>query len=342
MISSTIDNLRGKALGLFGRSTQTAVILLYHRVVDLACDPQLLAVSPQRFDEQMRLIAKEFHPMSLQELSRCVRRRAVPGRAVVVTFDDGYEDNLTIAKPILEKHQIPATVFVASGAVGGRREFYWDKLQDIFLRDRALPGELAITLGDEDCRWVLGVEACGYSQHRWDVLSAQPQGVRQSAYMSLCDKLRPLPYDQQSAALDSLCRWAGVSAESRSTHRTMTADQIRRLASDGLVEVGAHTIDHPILATLPLEEQRRQIRQSQDDLQRLISQPVQAFSYPYGTRSSYTQATVEAVTDAGFTCACSNFSGVLGRSDDPYQLPRMLVRDWDGARLLKEVGAQAA
>ncbi len=342
MISSTIDNLRGKTLGLLRRPARTAAVLLYHRVVDLECDPQLLAVSPGRFDEQMRLIAEEFHPMSLQALSLCVRRGSVPDRAVVVTFDDGYEDNLTIAKPILEKHEVPATVFVASGAVGGDREFYWDKLEDIFLTGRDLPSELAVTVEGEEGRWCIDPEASGSTQDRWDVLSPQTPNPRQLAYLALCNKLRPLPPGEQTSVIEHLCRWAGVSTESRSTHRAMTAGQLGQLASGGLIEVGAHTIDHPILATLSLEEQRRQICQSREDLQRWVGQPVQSFSYPYGTRSSYTQATVDAVADAGFTCACSNFTGALSRGADPYQLPRMLVRDWDGVRLLREVGVQAA
>ncbi len=342
MIRSTIDNLRGKALGLLRRPSNSAVVLLYHRVIDLDCDPQLLAVNPQRFEEQMRLIAREFHPMSLLELGACVRRGSVPDRAVVVTFDDGYEDNLTIAKPVLEEYQVPATVFVASGAVGSHREFYWDKLEDIFLTDRILPGELAIPIGGDDYRWGFGEEISGYSQQRWNVLSAERPGRRQSAYLELCDKLRPLPFDQQSAVLDGLCRWAGIGTEPRTTHRTVTGDQLNQLVSSGLIDVGAHTIDHPILATLTMGEQRRQIQQSKDDLQRLIGGPVQSFSYPYGTRSSYTRATVDAVAEAGFTCACSNFTGELRRDVDPYQLPRMLVRDWVGDRFMEEVGALAA
>ena len=342
MLISAIDNLRGKALGLIRRPARGAVVLLYHRVVDLECDPQLLAVSPQRFDEQMRLIAREFQPMSLRELSVCVRAGNVPERAVVVTFDDGYEDNLTNAKPILEKYQVPATVFIASGAVASGREFYWDKLEDLLLTDRVLPGELAVTIEGEDCRWVFDGESAGYTQRRWDVLSGQQPGLRQSAYLGLCDKLRPLAPDQQAAVLDKLCRWAGVGVAQRPTHRTMNADQLKQLASGGLIEVGAHTIDHPILATLPLDEQRRQIRRSKQALQRMIGRPVRGFSYPYGTRSSYTPDTVEAVAEAGYQCACSNFPGRPGRGSDPYQLPRVLVRDWDGSCLLKEVGAQAA
>lgn len=342
MISTTIDNLRGKALGLLRRPAPDAVVLLYHRVVDLESDPQLLAVSPDHFEEQMRLIANDYRPMSLQDLATCVRRGSVPDRAVVVTFDDGYEDNLAIAKPILEKYQVPATVFVASGAVGSDREFYWDKLEDIFLFDRGLPSELILSIEGEELRWSIGGEAGGYTDLSWNALSPKPMSRRQSIYLELCDRLRPMAHDLQAAILNDICEWAGISPLSRETHRTMTADQVRQLTSGGLVEVGAHTIDHPILATLSINEQRRQIQQSRDDLQAMVGQPVQGFSYPYGTRSSYAQATIDVVCDAGFTCACSNFTGGLGRGADPYQLPRMLVRDWAGDRFLQEVGAIAA
>ncbi len=341
MLTLTLDNLRSKALGLLRQTSPGARVLLYHRVTDLTCDPQLLSVSPKRFDEQMQLIARSYQPISLRYLWACVRRGDVPHRAVVVTFDDGYEDNLTIAKPILERHGIPATVFVASGSVGGDRAFYWDKLEDIFLSDRMLPEELNITIGQEQYRWSFAGETDGYHNAGWSALSPTTTR-RQAAYVSLCDKLRPLPYDRQQPLINELCQWASASPSARPTHRAMTAEQLRQLVDGGLIEVGAHTIDHPILAKLTDSEQRRQIRQCKDDLERIIDQPVQSFSYPYGTRSSYTLDTVAAVRDAGFDCACSNFPGKGRRGTDPFQLPRVLVRDWAGDRLLQEVGRAAA
>ena len=106
-----------------------AVILLYHRVVDLPVDPFCMAIAPEDFDEHLRIIKADYEPLGLSELADAVREGRVPRGGVVVTFDDGYADNLEIAKPMLESHGVPATVFVATGYVGAAREFWWDELE---------------------------------------------------------------------------------------------------------------------------------------------------------------------------------------------------------------------
>lgn len=336
MLTSTIDNLKGKALGLVRRAGPGAAVLLYHRVVDIDNDPQLLAVSPRRFDEQMRRLAEGFHPISLTRLVSNIRKADVPRNAVAVTFDDGYFDNLTHALPILEAHGIPATVFVATGTIGGARGFYWDKLEDLFLTGRDLPQRLSITIDDEACDWTFHENQSSRTDTQWNALSPAAT-QRQSAYLTLCDKLRPLPGDRQQTHIDELCAWAGVGTDARLTHRAMTSEQLRELSDSPVIEIGAHTIDHPILTMLPIEDQQRQIAQSKETLERITGKPVLSFSYPYGTRSTYTTDTADAVAEAGFTCACSNFQGVVRRATDPYQMPRILIRDWAGDRMLREM-----
>jgi peptidoglycan/xylan/chitin deacetylase (PgdA/CDA1 family) len=104
-------------------------ILLYHRVARLESDPQQLAVDPERFDAQLTALRATCTPVALVDVPGLLRARRLPKRPVAVTFDDGYRDNLVTAKPLLERHGVPATVFVASGYVGSGREFWWDELE---------------------------------------------------------------------------------------------------------------------------------------------------------------------------------------------------------------------
>jgi peptidoglycan/xylan/chitin deacetylase (PgdA/CDA1 family) len=102
------------------------------------------------------------------------------------------------------------------------------------------------------------------------------------------------------------------------------------LAEEELIELGAHTVTHPVLSSLPEAGQRHEILMSKSRLQNLLDRPVNSFSYPYGQQAHYTAETVKIVRQAGFSCGCCNFVGVVNRRTDPFQLPRLHVRDCDG------------
>src|SRR5207237_1342536 len=127
--------------------TRPGAILLYHRVIDLDCDPQQLAVSRANFDQQMRIVRDRMAPLPLARIIELANQAALPKNAVAITFDDGYFDNLEFAAPILKKYDIPATVYVTSGQAGNFSEFWWDELEAILLAGRRLPDQCSLTLG---------------------------------------------------------------------------------------------------------------------------------------------------------------------------------------------------
>jgi peptidoglycan/xylan/chitin deacetylase (PgdA/CDA1 family) len=106
-------------------------VLAYHRVAKLESDRWRLAVSPERFAEQMEVIGDRFRPCSLAQLASALEDGTRLRGAVVVTFDDGYRDNLLEAKPVLERHGVPATVFIVTGYTGTGETFWWDTLERI-------------------------------------------------------------------------------------------------------------------------------------------------------------------------------------------------------------------
>jgi peptidoglycan/xylan/chitin deacetylase (PgdA/CDA1 family) len=110
-----------------------------------------------------------------------------------------------------------------------------------------------------------------------------------------------------------------------------------RLADGGLIEIGSHTLSHPVLAALPVAAQIDEISGSKARLEQLLGHPVTSFAYPFGGRSHYTDQTVAAVREAGFEWACSNFAGMVWPSTDRWQLPRLLVRDWDGDQFARNL-----
>lgn len=263
-----------------------AVILLYHRVADAqpGTDPHNLCVSPARFEEQMRTLRERVPVLPLATLVRHIRERTLPYRCAAVTFDDGYADNLYNAKPVLERHDIPATVFVATGAVGRTEEFYWDECERLILNG---PGRLA------EC-------------------------------VATCDEIRDLP---PAARRDRMRQMrAGTEPAVRETHRAMTDEEIVRLADRGLVEVGAHTENHPALPTLPPHEQLDEMARSKSRLESVLGKPVTSFAYPYGLHDA---ATVDAVRRAGFERACSTLEHAARLESEELCLPRFDMGDCD-------------
>ncbi|MBD0330878.1 MAG: polysaccharide deacetylase family protein [Thermoleophilia bacterium] len=319
-----------------------AVVLLYHRVGDGDTDAQLLSVAPERFAEHLELIVGEEEILSLADLALAVRSGGdLPGRGVAVTFDDGYADNLIAAKPLLERRGVPATVFVTAGLLGGR--FWWDELERLLLRPGRLPRLVSLEIGDEELRVDLGEDAdygAGRAARvtRWTVLDRNDPGPRQRLYRLLADRLRPLEHDERERVIDRLrAVTAPDEPNGAAARRPLTLAELQRLAAHGLIDVGAHTVTHPVLAALPQARQREEIEGSKARLEEAFGRPVRAFSYPYGTIASFDDSTVRLVRGAGFTHACANVQDRVGGGTDLYRIPRLLVRDWSGDELARRL-----
>jgi peptidoglycan/xylan/chitin deacetylase (PgdA/CDA1 family) len=238
----------------------------------------------------------------------------------VVTFDDGAADNLHNAKPLLERYDIPATVFVATEYSKGEREFWWDELERLLLVPRELPNKLNLKINGKPLNWDL-----------------QPVTSRHELYKHLGDTLRVMPTAQRFDVIAELRKWSGEGTSPRQTHRALSQQEIRQLADGGLVEIGAHTVTHPVLSAIPLLQQEHEIKQSKIQLEEILGQTVESFAYPYGTKDDYTSETVKVVKQSRFTCACSNYKGVVQRSASLFELPRLVVRDWDGDQFERQL-----
>src|SRR5262245_16613215 len=167
--------------------TRKVVILMYHRVVDLPSDPPLLTVTPSHFEEHMDVLRRQGCCIGLSELATRLRTGLLPRRASVVTFDDGYADNLLHAKPLLERYSIPATVFVATGLLGADREYWWDEIERLLLLPGRVPERLRLSVAGDDFEAEVGADADyaaeAYAEHRrWTVLREDCPSRRHEVY----------------------------------------------------------------------------------------------------------------------------------------------------------------
>jgi peptidoglycan/xylan/chitin deacetylase (PgdA/CDA1 family) len=310
------------------------LVLLYHRVAALDSDPQRLAVTPEHFAGHLEILRLRCYPMPLQEMIKGAQDGSLPDRAVAVTFDDGYADNLEDGRPLLERYEVPATVFLTTSYLGGGREFWWDDLERLLLLPGELPRILRLRVRGSVHDWDLegastyDVEDC--QRHAdWNVENPKDPTPRHHVYRCLCRMLGRVSNEERDATLRELCDAAGVTACARATHKVLAPHEVARLTEGGVIDVGAHTATHSALSALPLTMQQSEIAGSKARLQEITGREVAGFAYPFGGRSDYTAATVALVREAGFTWACSTHRGLVGPRSDLFQLPRLLVRSWD-------------
>ena len=309
--------LRKAGRGIRRKFVKPALILLYHRVAELRLDSQLLAVTPAHFAEQLDILKRRARPVSLDELTKRLGSGELPERAVAVTFDDGYADNLQNAKPLLESQGVPATVFVTTGYVEGQREFWWDELEGLLLEAPSNGQKLELTIDGVVRRW--------------------SENDFQRAYHEIFAAMRAMPDSERGNILEQLRSWAGRGAACRPSHRPLSSDEVRELPRSDVVEVGAHSRTHPVLSGLPVPAQREEVEGSKADLERILGRPVTSFAYPYGTEADYSAETVRIVRSAGFGSACVNVADVVWRGTDRFEIPRLLVRNWDATTFERQL-----
>ena len=305
------------------------MILVYHRVAEAEVDPWALNVSPAHFAQHLEVLKTIGHPVSLQQLIAAKSDAELPPRPVCITFDDGYADNLHAAKPALESYGVPGTVFVTPGYMGMQDNLWWDELAKLILDPASRQEELDFSLHGRHYGYVFPTEPRGLDPNStWRAWESAP-GPRQAAYLAIYGLLAPLSDDARESALQELRRHV-APYPGKQHHRCLTEDELRALASGSLVEIGAHTLTHPVLSSLPAERQQDEIAGSKQRLEALTGNSITSFAYPYGKKNHYTAQTVSTVQANGFACACSNFGGLVTRASNRFALPRFQPMDWDG------------
>ncbi len=238
-----------------------------------------------------------------------------PAGAVIVTFDDGYADNLDVALPIMEQSGVPATVFLTTDFIGGT-EPWWDDIEQMVF-DEA-PSAPSVP---------------GWAQARGTVLDD-----RQHAYVDLWKRLSVASPAARAASMAAQWDRSGRTRRLRPEHAMLTADQVRRVAALDHVEVGSHGLTHqslPLLDDLGLEAE---LAGSRDRLATLTGASVDSLAYPSG---QWDQRVAEAARLAGYRRAVTTDRGLVGPGSDAMSLPRIAVPDCDGdafERMLSDLG----
>ncbi|MGA7685570.1 MAG: polysaccharide deacetylase family protein [Terriglobales bacterium] len=291
------------------RHRKSVLVALYHDVLAAGFpegNPLFgMAVSVEEFAWQIAYFKKHYHPISYQQFADWyLRGAALPPCPVLITFDDGHANNLRFALPVLQKEKVGAVCFVLTGELGTCRQTWFE---DAYYR-------LMFSMAHS---WCLRSGEC------WPLETSEQRAAACSRFFSLC---RTLPRDEQLAELQSLQSQLPVreaDGEFSNRFEFLSTDDIRRLAENG-VEIGSHTITHPILAMLQTESARREIADSKSALEQVLGRPVQTFAYPFGAPGFDFKPRDEAlVRESGYALAFAVEGGFVTRASKRFALPRV-------------------
>jgi peptidoglycan/xylan/chitin deacetylase (PgdA/CDA1 family) len=298
------------------------IILMYHRVAALDHDPWELAVTPENFAGQLELLKRHRQIVPLDWLAARLREGKPTRRMAAISFDDGYVDVLERAKPLLERHNCPATIFLPPGYIGGTDGFWWDTLTRVFYAAPTLPDELELAIGG--------------SPHRWPILpwTSDDGWSRRSAHNAVWGLLLPMPGPLREQLLLAVLDWAGLEPRAPADARCVTEDGARQLSIPGFLDIGAHTISHPSLPAISADEQLREIGGSISALHDLLGIRPRGVAYPYGHHDA---ATIAATRAAGAAYACTTAGRPVMRASALLALPRLHVRNVAPAEFGSEV-----
>lgn len=311
-VAAGVLRAAGGLLSPGGRRGSLAV-LIFHRVLPEP-DPLMPGEPDQKvFAAQMRLLRGLFNVLPLSEAVDRLASRSLPARALSITFDDGYRDNLENAAPILRRLGLPATFFISTAFIEGGRMWNDTLIESI----RIAPETLQLDdLG-------LGSHRCNSWTSRRDVIHA------------LIDRTKYLHPDERLRLVGEIA----ARVRLKPSDSMMTEQQLRELCGLGM-ELGAHTVNHPILTSVTADVAREEIAFSRRRLVDITAQPISLFAYPNGRPvRDYAAEHVRMVRQLGFRAAVSTGWGYARSYTDIMQIPRMAP--WDrtslryAARILK-------
>lgn len=281
-------------------------ILMYHRFGR----PGMFRRMPvDVFEAQIRYLSRHYRIVPLRELVASVRNGGVKGGTVAITVDDGYEDFVQFAYPVLQKYRVPATIYLVSGFVARQLWLWFDAIH--YLVCSAAPGQYRLDLGIVRTDATLG-DAASRNQ-LWD---------------RLADACLPLEPQVRSRVLNDLAAQLRVPLPTAPTseYAAMSWEQARSL-DPKIVELGAHTLSHPILSRCTREEQQHEIQSGRRMIEGEVQREVTNFCYPNGQPGDFNADTIELLRGMGFASAVVAHGSMIRAGADPFTLERLAAPD---------------
>jgi peptidoglycan/xylan/chitin deacetylase (PgdA/CDA1 family) len=307
-----------------------AAVLMYHRVLPReqlaeSFSAHSISVTPETFRRQMRLLRRLASPLSVAELQAALESGKFPRRACVVTFDDGWFDNLEHALPILAEYRIPAVIFLAVDYIGTGACFWQERLsRALYVAARAGEGSRPL-----------------FARFKREDILAMDAARARLAVREIVDTLKHASVVERDAAIDGvLADLAARSLTVVSDHpdRFLDWEGVRKLAASGVVTIGSHCCTHTPLPKLPLSDVEAELQRSRESIGRELGAAPATLAYPNG---DYTPE-IAALTGRQYALAFTTERGLVAAGDDRARLRRYNIHehstDTDGTFLARIAG----
>jgi len=277
------------------------IVFTYHRVGNTKFDYNNTCVSKENFEQQIIYMKTTFKVLSMEEFLLYSGEEVV----ATVTLDDGYKDTINIILPIIEKYNVPITVFVTCNEQEGA-EFWMSDIMRLIFEGEFKNGYLSFEINGEKI-----------------LLTVKDINDRYNAYYFLRRLFRERNKEFRRRALEELHKQTNIELKSRVEFCPLDAEDILKLSKSKLVDIGAHTIEHISLAKFPEEIQRTEIENSLKIIQDITEKKVEYFAYPFGDSEDFSDVTINILRENGIEAAFTTKSKIIDEIDNEFLLPRI-------------------
>ncbi|MGQ7945236.1 polysaccharide deacetylase family protein [Flavobacterium sp. WC2509] len=278
------------------------LVLMYHRINDEVGEQLTgLTVSPENFEKQLLYFKKHFQILRLEENWTSLKKTGV-----VITFDDGYADNIINALPLLEKYQIPATIFITTLNINTKNEFWWDRL-------------------------VFDYSNCQESFYLPD--QSDKISKSNSSYKYITGYVHKMRNEDKEKWFLEFEKINKISFYPREEYRSLADSELKLLSEHPLITLGIHTHNHYSLGALSYDVQKQEISFSIEKLKEFTTKIIKYLALPNGSYNTYTLKITEELNLEGFLLANDYYSNIKNKHSK--KINRILMPNIEGEKLVK-------
>lgn len=279
-------------------------VLMYHRIIDSDYTFWQLNVSPKTFEKHIKYISENYKVLRLEEEWSDIV--VSDEKYVVITFDDGYVDNYRFALPILEKYQVPATIFVSTDLIDTDDMYWWDELEKIFIVDKYV-GEFVFA----------GIQ-----------YKIADLNDRRKVCLTIRNRIKDMSSAERRNSMSELRSVMKVEQSFTSELRCVNTSELIRMAESPYVTIGGHTKSHLSMGKVHSAELlHSEMEESLEILEKKIGKKIEVFAYPFGGAEDWCDASDQIMVECGIKKSVLVKNGNVSIDDKMYNIPRHMIFD---------------